>query len=176
MLLVITTSDREPIYENAKTYLNNWILVKTNPSLCAMLSDVRRPTSDVRCQTSDLRHLTSDLPSLPQNHHLNRLKQYLEIQPQRPVVDIGEIHLHPILEPDLVSLGHTLPHAGEPRLHGEAPPLPRLVFIHLSGDGRSGPHQAHFPPHHIDDLGEFVQAGFPYCRFREARGLQIISS
>jgi hypothetical protein len=40
MLLVITTSDREPIYENAKTYLDNWILIKTNPALCAMLSDV----------------------------------------------------------------------------------------------------------------------------------------
>ena len=66
-----------------------------------------------------------------------------------------------ITKRDIISFRSALPDAGQPRFHGEAPPLPRLVFLDFGGDRRSGPDQAHFASQHIDDLRKLVQAGFP---------------
>ena len=49
---------------------------------------------------------------LPCEHRPGRLEQYLEIEPQRPVVDVLKIQIHPFLETHIVSTGGNLPQPG----------------------------------------------------------------
>ena len=104
------------------------------------------------------------LPSIPKQHHQGRARQDLEIQARAPVVDVGQVHLHPFLEGDLVAPRGGLPDAREPRLHRQAPALPGFVLRHLGRNRRPRPHQAHLAAQHK----EFVSCAFLQCRpYRE---------
>src|SRR5687767_9017808 len=56
-------------------------------------------------------------------HGRNGPGENREVELERPIVDVLEIELHPVLELDLVAAVR-LPDAGEPGLHAEPAPLP----------------------------------------------------
>src|SRR5262245_40209845 len=72
-------------------------------------------------------------PPLPRSaseqHHGNGAEEDLEVEPQRPLIDVGEVELHPGLEVDLVAAAD-LPDAGDAGPHREPAPLPALVLDH----------------------------------------------
>ena len=85
------------------------------------------------------------------------LEHDLEVEPERPLIDVGQVQLHPGLEIDLVASAD-LPDAGDPRLHREPAPLPALVLGDLVGDGRPRTDHAHVAHQHVPELGKLVQA------------------
>src|SRR5258708_40080085 len=59
------------------------------------------------------------------NHGRNGHRQNLQIEPQRPFIQIFQIEFHPLLESDRTATLH-LPQAGNPGSHTESPPMPVL--------------------------------------------------
>src|SRR5882672_7752481 len=88
----------------------------------------------------------------------NRLEEDLEIQPQRPVLDVVEIQLQPLGERELAPSGD-LPQAGETRLHAEALALDALVEeIHVPQRHGARPDEAHLTGQHVEELRKLVEA------------------
>src|ERR1039458_1026454 len=81
-----------------------------------------------------------------------------QVEPERPVVDVLEIELHPLVEADLVASAD-LPDTGQTRFHGEAAAVPRIVVLPLGWDGRPGADEAHVADENIPELRELVDAG-----------------
>src|SRR5574340_284911 len=75
-------------------------------------------------------------------HRGDGLEADADVVPERPLVDVLEVELHPTVEVDLVAAAD-LPDAGDAGLHGEAAALPALVLPHLGGERRPRPHDAH---------------------------------
>ena len=79
------------------------------------------------------------------------------------MIDILHVQLHPFLE------GHAqgtptvnLPETGNAGFDAEAAPVPILVEPGVIPQRQwPGAHQAHIPDEHIEELGKFVNAGFP---------------
>src|SRR5580704_4558888 len=72
------------------------------------------------------------------------LRQYLDIQPQRPLVDVLQVQFHPLFKRDRVAPVN-LPKAGDPGLYAE-PASVTISVEHLivaKGHG-SRTHKAHF--------------------------------
>src|SRR5262245_5591118 len=90
----------------------------------------------------------------------NGLEQDLEVQSQRPVVDVLQVQLPPLLEVDGVA-PRDLPEAGEARPDAEAPARPELVLLDFGRDGRTGADEAHVPLEDVPHLGELVEAELP---------------
>lgn len=83
----------------------------------------------------------------------------LDIQPERPVVDVGKVEGDPFLEVfDAVAAGD-LPETGEARLNTEAAAL-GVFFdtIDFVNGKRTRAHEAHFATEDIEELGKFVDA------------------
>ena len=97
----------------------------------------------------------------PRQHGPRRLDQYLEIETERPGVDVLEIQIHPFLETHIVSTGGNLPEAGKPGFHGKAPSLPVVIFSHLGRNRGPGANDTHFTLKNIDQLRQLVHAGLP---------------
>ena len=91
----------------------------------------------------------------------DRFDHDLEIQPQGPVVQVFEVELHPVLEPDIVP-SVDLPQAGDPRLHGKPASLPGLVFFDLIRHRRTGADEAHVAEENVEKLGQLVEAELPH--------------
>ena len=68
-------------------------------------------------------------------HDLKGLRDELEVHPDRPVVDVVEVHLDPALERHGVA-AVDLPDAGEPGLDRDAAALPPRVLLDLARDRR----------------------------------------
>src|SRR6266536_1857922 len=86
----------------------------------------------------------------------NRPQQNLQIQRRRPVVDVLQVELHPVIEIDLVPAAD-LPETSQARLHGEAAAVPAAVRLHLFRDRRARPDQAHVALEHIPELRQLVE-------------------
>src|ERR1039457_4498125 len=54
-------------------------------------------------------------------------QENLHVEPQRPVVDVGEVELHPALELQMIAAFQP-PGAGQARPHAQTAPLPVLVL------------------------------------------------
>src|SRR5438876_3260739 len=94
------------------------------------------------------------------HHDGDRAQQNLEIEAQRPVVHVEEVHLHPPLEVHGVA-PTDLPEAGDPGSHGEAPALGALDLTRLVHRQWPGPHQAHLPLEDIEELGQLIKGELP---------------
>lgn len=84
------------------------------------------------------------LSSASEYHGPQCKKKKLAVQPDRPVVDVLQVHAHPFFETDIVPSGSDLPGAGQAGLHGKPSPLPVLVFFNFAGYGWPGADQTHF--------------------------------
>ena len=98
---------------------------------------------------------------LPCQYRPGRLEQYLEIEPQGPVVDVLKIQIHPFFETDIVPTGGYLPKAGKPGFHGKTPSLPVVIVTHLGRKGRPWADDTHFTLKNVDQLRQLVNAGLP---------------
>ena len=82
----------------------------------------------------------------------------LQVEPQRPVVDVLEIHPHPVVEvADPVAAAH-LPQARDARPHAQLPLVPQLVALELVRERRARADQAHVSLEHAPQLRQLVQA------------------
>src|SRR5690606_30540216 len=87
----------------------------------------------------------------------DRAEDELDVEPQRPVVDVAKVEAHPVLEVDLVS-PRDLPEAGESRPGAQASALPPLVALHLACDGRTRTDEAHVALEHVQELRQLIEA------------------
>lgn len=93
-------------------------------------------------------------------YYPERPPQQHDIQPYAPVADVPGVHLDPFFVGGVAAAVH-LPHAGDAGMdHIEVLDV-GSVFGNLRRDDGPGPHQAHLADEHVEQLGQFVQAGFP---------------
>src|SRR5579864_1771244 len=82
----------------------------------------------------------------------DRLDQNLQVQPQRPFVDVLHVEFHPFLERHRAATIH-LPEAGNSWADTETPPVPILIesrkIPHRHGPW---PHKAHVALQHVEEL------------------------
>src|SRR5207237_8085326 len=90
-------------------------------------------------------------------HHAERAPDEVEIEAERPVFDVLQIQLHPVIERDLVTPGRDLPEAGEPGTDRKASVLPGLVPRDFAGKRRARPDEAHVAEQDVDDLRQLVE-------------------
>ena len=91
----------------------------------------------------------------PQKNNREGSKQDLEVEEQRPIVDVQEVELHPFVEIDLVAAGH-LPQACDVGFYREAAALLSSVFLDLFGKRRPGAHKTHIPFENVPKLGPLI--------------------
>lgn len=95
-------------------------------------------------------------------HSPKGFEQDLEVQFQRPIVDVLGVQADHFLEVrDFAAPAH-LPHARDAGLAGQAGAVVELVFFPLVRGGRTCAHQGHVPLEHVEKLGKFVQTGLAY--------------
>jgi len=97
-------------------------------------------------------------PFFPDNDK-DSLEEDAEIELQAAVENVIEIQQNHVFEAHLAATEH-LPKAGHPRPHLCAFFMPVLVNRVFIGQAGPGPHEAHFALKHVDQLWQFVQAGF----------------
>src|SRR5262245_27445676 len=129
---------------------------------CCVLRILRDRTVRVSLRDRQVGQVSVRLPLLgtrSKQNNGNRPAEYLEVKPQRPVIDVFQVQPHPVGKISHVVLAADLPEASQPRLDAQAPPMRQVVessdFIQLQ---RPRTHQAHFTAHHIHQLREFVDA------------------
>src|SRR5580692_1213792 len=92
-------------------------------------------------------------------HCWNGAREDFHVKPERPFIDVFDIHLHPLLERDRIPAVN-LPKAGDARTNTEAAPLPifaeQLIVAHGHG-ARSD--EAHIPLQDVPKLRQLVEAG-----------------
>src|SRR5215218_653214 len=76
--------------------------------------------------------------SLPADDRGNRPEQDLDVEPQRPAVDVLEVALDPSIEVGLTPRAD-LPEAGDTGLHRQPAPVPHVVPRDLGRKRRRGP-------------------------------------
>src|ERR1035437_538890 len=91
-------------------------------------------------------------------HRRDRTGDDLEVEPERPAVDVFEILLNPAVELGFAAAAD-LPQARHARLHGETAAMPDVVVGHLAGERRAASHKAHSPPADAPKLRELGQRG-----------------
>jgi len=97
--------------------------------------------------------------AIPEQNHKYGLKKDFEIEPQRPVVDILQVHLHPFLKLHPVAAAH-LPDTCQTRLQTEASALPHLIQLHFDRQRGPGTNDTHIPFEDVDQLRDFIDAEF----------------
>src|SRR6202049_620711 len=91
----------------------------------------------------------------------NGLCQDFEIHPQRPLVDVFHVQLHPFFERDGVA-AVDLPEARNPWADTEAATLPVLIkSLVITHGKRPRAYQAHVAFQHVEKLRELINAGLP---------------
>src|SRR5262249_23177796 len=73
----------------------------------------------------------------------------------RPVVNVGEVQLHPVFEADFIS-ATDLPKASHARFHAKTTSLPQLVAGNFLRKRRPRAHQAHVAAQDVKNLWQFV--------------------
>src|ERR1700681_788754 len=125
-------------------------------------------------------------PSPFQNYG-NGLCQDFEIHPQRPLVDVFHVQLHPFFERDGAA-AVDLPEASNPWADTKAATLPVLMESLVIPDGkRPRAYQAHVAFQHVEKLRKLINAGLPqeladacdarivlYLEHRAARLIQVL--
>ena len=88
-----------------------------------------------------------------EEHDGHGAKENLEVEPQRPAIDVLQIELHPVLEIADCAATPDLPKAGQPRTHTHAATLAHVAkigrFVERQG---TRPDQAHLAPDDIPKL------------------------
>src|ERR1022692_5333357 len=87
----------------------------------------------------------------------NGAQEDLEIEPQRPVVDVGEVELHPAVEVDMVA-AFQHPGASQAGTHAQTPPLPVFILLHFLGNGGTRSDERHVTPQDVPKLRQLVKA------------------
>src|SRR5689334_16176670 len=94
-------------------------------------------------------------------HCRNGLGDDLQVEPERPLVDVLHIQFHPAVEAQLAATTD-LPEAGHTRPHAEAAYQGRLgKAANISHWERTRAYQGHFPPQDIHELRNLVNRGSP---------------
>src|SRR5450759_3009434 len=75
----------------------------------------------------------------------------LEIEPQRPAIDVLEIALDPPVEVGIVPRAD-LPETGDAGFHRQPPPVPDVIALDLGGQRRARPDEAHLAAQHVPQL------------------------
>ena len=85
----------------------------------------------------------------------------LEIKPQRPIIDIAEIHFDPVIEAcDFVAPAR-LPLAGDTGFHTEPTAVRDLSeSLNLIKGERAGADQTHVPREDVDELWQLIDTEF----------------
>src|SRR5450759_2496354 len=94
--------------------------------------------------------------ALAREHRRDGPGDDLEVEPERPAVDVLEILLDPVIELGMAA-GSDLPEARHPRLHLVSPAMPDFVLDHLARERGSRSNQAHLPTQHVPQLRKFVE-------------------
>lgn len=70
--------------------------------------------------------------SAPAKDSRDSLEEDAPVRPVGPVVNIGEVQAHPVVEVDVAAVAD-LPQAGNAGLHAEAPTIGQVVLAYLRG-------------------------------------------
>ena len=81
----------------------------------------------------------------------------VEIEPNRPRVNVLQVELDPILEGGVASAAH-LPKARHSRNRAKTPPLPGEIALCFVNWAWPRADQAHFSTEHVNQLRQFVDA------------------
>src|SRR5579864_8683232 len=92
-----------------------------------------------------------------QKHKGNGAEENLDVEPERPVVEIKQVELHPMFEVDMVAAFES-PQAGQPGTHAQTPPLPRFVFLDFLRNGRPRADERHVSAHDVPQLRQLINA------------------
>src|SRR5439155_9665327 len=79
--------------------------------------------------------------SAAREHCGDRPDHDLEVEPDRPAIDVGEVELHPSIEV-LLAPRLDLPQAGDPGLHRQPAAVPQVVARDLAGERRPRANEA----------------------------------
>src|SRR5437870_4258073 len=85
------------------------------------------------------------------------LRQHVEVERERPVLDIEEVVADVVRERELVA-AVDLPQPGDPGLDLEPALDPLVVTLGLVGKRRTRANEAHVAAHHVPELGQLVEA------------------
>ncbi len=80
----------------------------------------------------------------------------LEIEPDAPVLDVGDIERNIAVERGILAALH-LPETGDARRDIEAAQMVELVFHHFAGNRRTRTDHAHVAAQNIEELGQLVE-------------------
>ena len=87
-----------------------------------------------------------------------RLGQYLDVEPERPLIHVLKIEKHPLVERDSTA-AVDLPKAGNSRFHAEPPPLPIFIEALIIANRQwSWAYQTHVTVQHVKQLRKFIDA------------------
>src|SRR4051794_22524212 len=78
----------------------------------------------------------------------HRSRQDLEIEPERPSVDVREVELRPSIEAGRAAIG-PLPYPGDARLHRQPPTMPEVVRFDLFWQRRPWSDKGHVAAENI---------------------------
>ena len=95
--------------------------------------------------------------SFRREQHANCAGEDAQVQPQTPVLDVGEIKVHVELKRGTVAC-RNLPQTRDARFHVQSPELVKFVVVDLVDRMRPRSDQAHLPAQHVPELREFVEA------------------
>ena len=93
------------------------------------------------------------------DHGPHRLDKQFAVEPEGPVIYIFKIKFHPFFKVEAVAATY-LPDTGDAGFHGEAAALAGHVFSHFGGQRRAGANEAHLALQHVEELRQFIEAGF----------------
>ena len=152
------TANHVPSMEQIRPYPNG-IGAFRRPALPGLGGYVQNhlpPADDfLRLETSDC-----SVRSLMLQHHPKCPPQEHDIQPDAPVADVPGVHLDSFFVGGVAAAVH-LPHVGDTGMNHVEVLDVGAVFGDFGGDDGTGSHQAHLADEHVEQLGQFVQAGFP---------------
>ena len=102
----------------------------------------------------------ASIGALATQHHPQGHDQYLQVEPDRIMLDIIQVFLG-VQVHGFITAAVDLPPPGHALRHGKAFALPQVIFFNQLWHFRAGPYQAHFTLEYVEELGEFIQAGAP---------------
>ena len=104
------------------------------------------------------RSANSGLLARATDHGRDRPEQDLEVQPERPAVDVGEVAARPTGRSSGSWRASTCHRPVIARLHAQAPAVPDVVLVDLARERRARPDEAHLALEHVPQLRQLVDA------------------
>ena len=96
---------------------------------------------------------------MPQQAHLEGLKNNLPIHPEAALLDILHVQIHPLFKREVVAVRGDLPVAAQAGGHIQALLFVVAVLLDLAGKCRAGPNYAHIALQDIPQLRQLIDAG-----------------